>query len=419
MILLAATILTIMLSIYAANYCLLALISLRVRKKILKTPSLKKWPKVSIHLPLYNEGNVASRLLESCVNLDYPKNKLEIFIIDDSSDETKNIVDIYGNKYPELISVIHRKFRKGYKAGALQLALEKSTGDFIAIFDADYMPPKNFLKKMIPFFYNNDKIAFVQARCSYLNKNLSWVTKGISLGMDGYSLIDQRARHSTNLLAHFSGTGGVFRKEAIREAGGWQSDTLAEDLDLSMRLQLNGWKYTYLPNISVPGEIPPKLTMFMEQQYRWSKGFTQCFLKHWKKVICSKKLSLFQKFEALIQLGIYFVYPFSFVGLLCSLLLLLAFPVDFFFNDYWKLVFAPVISLSSAMIYFSPFFFYGTTISELNKWDKKESTDFTNILFLLIIGPTTLIANTKGILEALTQKRSPFNRTFKFGFMDN
>ncbi|MCK5604997.1 glycosyltransferase [Candidatus Pacearchaeota archaeon] len=417
-ILLFSIIITLLVGIYAINHSLLAIISICKNKKNSSSLKPHNWPKVSINIPLFNEKKVVSRLLDSCVNLDYPRDKLEILVVDDSNDETTRIAYSYEKKFPELVKVIHRNIREGYKAGALQLALEKSSGDFIAIFDADYVPPRDFLRSMIPSLYTDDQVAFVQARCTHLNEGLSWVTKAISLGMDGHGLVEQRGRSSANLLAHFSGTGGIFRRKSIEDVGGWHHDTLAEDLDLSMRLQLNGWKYAYLPYTTCPGEVPPKIRIFIKQQYRWAKGFTQCFIKHWKSVIKCEELSFFQKFEALMQLGTYFVYPFSLIGMFCTLLLLRTFSPNFFFQDFWNLFFAPIISIISIMIYSSPFIVYGITISELNRNNNKETIEIRRIFYLLFLGLITSITNTKGILEAFLQIRSPFNRTLKFGLID-
>jgi cellulose synthase/poly-beta-1,6-N-acetylglucosamine synthase-like glycosyltransferase len=417
-ILILATIITILLGIYAINYSLLAIISLGLRKNKSAPPKIFDWPTVSIHIPLYNEKNVISRLIKSCINFDYPRDKFNIIIIDDSNDGTTEIVKSYEKKHPDILKVIQRDQRYGYKAGALQKALENTNSELIAIFDADYVPPKDFLKQMVPFFYKDEKIAFVQARCTYLNRNFSWVTKAISLGIDGYCFVEQKARHSANLLAHFSGTGGIFKRKAIECVGGWQSDTLAEDLDLSIRMQLNGWKYCYLPDVICPGEIPPKMKIFIQQQYRWAKGFTQCFLKHWKKVIKCKNLTCFQKFEALMQLGTYFVYPFSLIAMLCSITLFFIFPLNFFFNEFWGFTFGPIISMISAVIYCSPFIFYGTAISELNRLYKNQTTSLKRIFYIPFLGILTMLSNTRAILEGLLLKDSPFNRTYKYGLVD-
>ncbi|MEM3507277.1 MAG: glycosyltransferase, partial [Candidatus Bathyarchaeia archaeon] len=210
-ILLILLILTIaIISVYAINWVLLTFLSFLNRKKNIESPKIEDWPKVSINLPIYNEEKVIARLLNAVLNLDYPKNKLEIIVIDDSNDSTTQIIKSYEEKYKGLIKFIHRNNRNGFKAGALQLALENSTGEFIAIFDADYVPKPNFLKALLPYLYIEENVAFVQARIGYLNKNQSWVTKAVALGLDGYCFIDQRARYASNLLAHFSGTNGIF-----------------------------------------------------------------------------------------------------------------------------------------------------------------------------------------------------------------
>ena len=247
-----------LISIYAFNIWVLSLLSVRGRNKVADPPALDSWPMVSVHLPLFNEERVASRLLDACCKLDYPRDKLEIIAIDDSSDGTTKIAKEFESKNPDLVKVIHREDRSGFKAGALQLALEKSKGDFIALFDADYVPPRNFLRKMVPYLYADEKVAFVQSRWSYLDGQFSWIAKAISLGIDVYAFVDQRARYVGNLLAHFSGTCGVFRRSAMEEVGGWSADTLAEDLDLSIRLHLKG-AVRLRPNSRLPRRDSRKL----------------------------------------------------------------------------------------------------------------------------------------------------------------
>ena len=170
--------------------------------------------------------------------------------------------------------------------------MQKSTGEFIALFDADYVPPADFLKKMIPQLYLDDRVAFAQSRWSYLDGQFSWIAKAMSLAIDVYAFVDQRARYVGNLLAHFSGTCGVFRRKAIEDAGGWSADTLAEDLDLSIRLHLKGWKYIYVPTVVCPGEIPPSFDNLRHQQYRWAKGYSECLRKHGGAILtkCSAEL---------------------------------------------------------------------------------------------------------------------------------
>ncbi|MEM3755200.1 MAG: glycosyltransferase, partial [Candidatus Bathyarchaeia archaeon] len=372
-----------------------------------------------INLPIYNEEKVIARLLNAVLNLDYPKNKLEIIVIDDSNDSTTQIIKSYEEKYKGLIKFIHRNNRNGFKAGALQLALENSTGEFIAIFDADYVPKPNFLKALLPYLYIEENVAFVQARIGYLNKNQSWVTKAVALGLDGYCFIDQRARYASNLLAHFSGTNGIFRRKAIESVGGWSCDTLAEDLDLSVRLQLKGWKYVYLPQVVCDGEIPPKLSILKKQQFRWAKGFTECFKKHWKSILKSKSLSLFQKFEAILQLTIFFVYPISIVAIALALINYFIFPQTFL-NELWNFYLSPLASALSVIIYFSPLFMYTITIFEAEKFKNKKIglNRLLHMLYLILVGVGILFTNSLAVIEALIGIKSQFERTPKFGIID-
>lgn len=412
-------IMIMILGIYAINWILLTFLSFLSRKKDIIPPKLKDWPKVSIHLPIYNEKKVVARLLNSIINLDYPKDKLEIIVIDDSNDGTTQIIKAYEEKYKGLIKLIHRTNRDGFKAGALQLALKNSTGEFIAIFDADYMPKPNFLKTLLPYLYIDENIAFVQARIGYLNKNQSWITKAIAIGLDGYCMIDQRARYAFNLLAHFSGTNGIFRRKAIESVGGWSSDTLAEDLDLSVRLQLKGWKYIYVPQVVCDGEIPPKFSIFRKQQFRWAKGFTECFKKHWKSILKEKSLSSFQKIEALLQLTIFFVYPISLLTFILALINHIVFPQSFL-NELWEVYLSPLASTLSMIIYLSPLFMYVITIIEVEKLKNKkiELSRLLHILYLALIGVGIALTNSLAVIEALIGIKSPFERTPKFGVID-
>jgi cellulose synthase/poly-beta-1,6-N-acetylglucosamine synthase-like glycosyltransferase len=405
--------------VYAINWAFLTLLSFLNRKKNIEPPKIEDWPKVSINLPVYNEKKVIARLLNAVLNLDYPKDKLEIIVIDDSNDGTTQIIKGYEEKYKGLIKLIHRTNRDGFKAGALQLALENSTGEFIAIFDADYTPKPMFLKTLLPYLYMNENIAFVQARIGYLNKNQSWVTKAVALGLDGYCIVDQRARYASNLLAHFSGTNGVFRRKAIESVGSWSCDTLAEDLDLSVRLQLKGWKYVYIPQVACDGEIPPSLSIFRKQQFRWAKGFTECFKKHWRPILKSKSLSLFQKFEAILQLTVFFIYPISIVALALALINYFIFPQSFL-NNLWNVYLSPLASTLSVAIYLSPLFMYTITILEVEKLKNKkmELNRLLHMVYLILVGIGIVFTNSLAVIEALIGIKSQFERTPKFGVID-
>jgi len=418
LVLFLGTLFTVLVGIYASNWCLLTYYSIKGRKKTPHPPKINDWPKISIHIPLYNERNVASRLLEACVNLDYPREKLEIIVIDDSNDGTTEIARSYEVRHKDLMRVLHREKRDGFKAGALQQALKASTGEFIAIFDADYVPKPNLLKEMIPYLYVDERVAFVQARCGYLNRESSWITKAYSLAIDGYFLIDQRARFAENLLAHFSGTNGIFRRSAIEQVGGWHSDTLVEDLDLSVRLQLADWKYLYAPNVYCSGEIPPVLNALRKQQFRWAKGFTECLKKYWKAIILQKHWSGFQKVEALLQLSTYFMFVISAAGLVLMLPYYLLLPITFLMGDYWKTVFAPLTSIFSVAIYSAPLLVYGTAVSELRRESNDRFTRLFYLFYLMIVGFGILFSTAAAVIGALLGRKSPFDRTPKFGLVD-
>jgi len=404
-----------LISIYAINVWVLSLLSIRGRKKVADPPQLESWPKVSIHLPLFNEEKVAGRLLEACVKLDYPRDKLEIIVIDDSTDGTTKMAREFGSKYPQLVKVIHRDDRVGFKAGALQLALRKSAGEFIALFDADYVPPSDFLRKMVPYLYVDEKVAFVQSRWSYLDGQFSWIAKAISLGIDVYAFVDQRARYVGNLLAHFSGTCGVFRKQAIEDAGGWSSDTLAEDLDLSIRLHLKGWRYIYVPTVVCPGEIPPSFDNLRHQQFRWAKGFSECLRKHGGSILRSDRLNFFQKVEAILHLATYFISPLTIMAIVVALLYYSIFPPSFWLMGFWRNQVALITFLLSLVIYSAPLIASGVTLSEFSQLGISKLRRFFHLGYLGAIVYVLLLSNTKAVIEGLFSRTSYFYRTPKIG----
>lgn len=417
-LLILTTAVTVMVGIYSVNWCILAIISIRRRVKLPSPPIVTEWPTVSVHLPVYNERSVVSRLLESCLRLDYPRDKLEIMVIDDSTDDTTEIVKAYASRFPNLIKVIRRLCRRGFKAGALQEALSRSRGEVIAIFDADYVPPSNFLRRMVPYLYVNDKVAFVQARAGHLNSHSTWVTKAVSLAIDGYFLVEQRARFAANLLPHFLGTSGVFRRKAIEAVGGWSADTLVEDLDLSIRLQLAGWDHVYVPQVVCSGEVPPTLSVFVTQQMRWARGFSECLRKYWRSILHHKGLTLFQKVESLSQLACYFIFILGVVGFFLTIPYYLVFPLSFLLYDYWKCSVAPVAIIASVPIYAAPVMVYGLAIAELRKMEKINLRRVCHLGYLGIIGYIVSWAGAIAVIEGLIGKRSSFMRTPKFGLID-
>ncbi len=273
-----------------------------------KSKPPEEWPAVTIQLPIFNEKNVIERLLSFITSLDYPQEKLQIQILDDSSDDTSleviRLVKIYLEKNIK-IELIHRSNREGFKAGALKEGLKSAAGEFIAIFDADFMPEKDWLKKVIPAF-DDEKIGCVQTRWGHANSNHSPFTRSIALGLNCHFVVEQAARSSNSLIFGFNGTAGVWRRSCIDKAGGWQSDTLTEDLDLSYRAELNGWRFRYLPEVVTFAELPTKVESFKKQQNRWAKGTAQTAKKLYPHLL-KAEIPEHVRIMGLIHLGGYYV----------------------------------------------------------------------------------------------------------------
>lgn len=277
-------------------------------------------PTVTIQLPLYNEATVVSRLLGGVASIDYPRDRLEIQVLDDSSDETRHIA---GLAVEELrargldAKYLRRKDRHGYKAGALDYGLKLAQGELIAIFDADFIPQPNFLRDVVGHF-SDPAIGMVQTRWGHLNRDVGMLTRVQALMLDGHHLVENQARFGAGCFFNFSGTGGVWRRSAIDSAGGWQHDTLTEDLDLSYRAQLRGWKFVYRPDVVTPAELPEDMAALCAQQFRWAKGTVQTARKLLPGILRSQ-LSLRQRIEAAFHMLPHFAYPLM---LLLSVLLL-------------------------------------------------------------------------------------------------
>lgn len=250
-------------------------------------PAPALWPMVTVQLPVYNEKYVVERLLDAAAALDYPVDKLEIQILDDSDDETTILIEQKIKQFPLLQwQHIRRPHRSGFKAGALKYGLEFSRGEFIAIFDADFKPDPYFLKHTVPQFANA-KIGMVQTRWTHLNKNYSLLTRLQAFALDVHFYVEQVGRNSLRVFINFNGTAGIWRKTTILDAGNWQDDTLTEDLDLSYRAQLKGWQFTYLPAVESPAELPPVMSALKLQQFRWMKGGAESAAKHLRTVLHS------------------------------------------------------------------------------------------------------------------------------------
>jgi cellulose synthase/poly-beta-1,6-N-acetylglucosamine synthase-like glycosyltransferase len=303
------------LSCYGLHRLHLVLLCRRHRAKIAavrEVPPLAEHelPVVTIQLPLFNEATVAPRLIEAVAKMDYPQDKLEIQVLDDSTDETQAIaracVQSLRDRGIDAV-YLHRVDRTGYKAGALDAGLKVAKGQFVAIFDADFLPQPEFVRSILGHF-RDPKVAMVQTRWGHMNRDASLLTQVQALMLDGHHLVENRARYGAGLLFNFSGTGGMWRREAIASAGGWEHDTLTEDLDLSYRAQLAGWKFVYREDVVSPSELPEDVSAVRAQQYRWAKGTVQTARKLLKRVF-DADLTFGQRVEAFFHMTPHFAYP--------------------------------------------------------------------------------------------------------------
>lgn len=363
-------------------------------------------PYVTIQLPVYNEKYVVERLIDAIVRLDYPREKLEVQILDDSNDETTGIIYQkleWLGKFGFDIKHLRRDSREGFKAGALQKGLETARGEFIAIFDADFTPSPDFLKKTLPYFHDAG-IGVVQTRWGHINEDYSILTRLQAFGLDAHFSIEQSARNEAGSFINFNGTSGVWRKSCILDAGGWSADTLTEDLDLSYRAQLKGWKFKYLEDVVTPGELPVLMPVIKLQQYRWNKGAAETAKKLAPKILKSN-LSTRQKLHALLHLFNSSIFVAVFVAGILSL------PMLFVKNDY------PAIrlffNLGGVFLvgFLSVAFFYWTASQRFH-----EDTSKFIILFpaFLIVSMGLSLHNGLAVIEGWLGIRSPFVRTPKF-----
>jgi cellulose synthase/poly-beta-1,6-N-acetylglucosamine synthase-like glycosyltransferase len=370
-------------------------------------PEIATWPKVTVQLPIYNERYVIDRLVEAVSQFDYPRDLLEIQVLDDSTDQTQQIARDCVDRYRALglpISYIHRDNREGYKAGALQEGLKSASGEFIAIFDADFIPPADFLRRSVPYF-TDQKLAMVQTRWSYINRNYSALTEVAAILLDGHFVIEHSARARSGLFFNFNGTAGIWRRTSIDDAGGWQHDTLTEDTDLSYRAQLRGWHFLYLPNIECPSELPVEMNAFKSQQARWAKGLMQTAKKILPRVLRSKE-SAPVKTEAFFHLTANISYPLMVV---MSIILLPAMIVRFYQGWFQVLVIDLPLFLASTCSISS---FY--LAAERALYPKTWKRTFLYLPFVMAVGIGLSVGNAWGVLEALFNVKSEFVRTPKY-----
>src|SRR6202011_4461993 len=364
-------------------------------------------PRVTVQLPIFNEQFVVERLLESISRLNYPLEKLDIQVLDDSTDETiavaRGLVNHYAAKgFP--ISYHHRSNREGFKAGALAEGLKTAQGEFVAIFDADFVPPDDFILRVIHHF-SDPTIGMVQTRWTHINRNYSFLTEVEAILLDGHFVLEHSGRARTGLFFNFNGTAGMWRRAAIDEAGGWQHDTLTEDTDLSYRAQLKGWKFIYLQDVECPAELPVEMTAFKTQQARWAKGLMQTGKKILPRVLRSDA-SLHTKIEAWYHLTANLSYPLM---IMLSVLLLPAMVIRFYQGWFQMLYIDLPLFMAST---FSISSFYLVSQRELFPRSWPRTLLYLPILMALGVGLT--ITNTKAVIEALMGKQTAFARTPKY-----
>ena len=395
------------LAFYGVHRAVLVLVYLRTRaRRAVRPPDPERWPLVTVQLPLYNEMYVAARLIEAVCRLDYPRDRLEIQVLDDSTDETTRIVaELVEEQRRQGLDIhhLHRTDRRGFKAGALAAGLAEAKGELLAVFDADFVPRPDFLRAAVPYFADQE-IGMVQGSWWHINREYSLLTRVEAILLDGHFLIEHTARHRSGCFFNFNGTAGVWRREAIAAAGGWQHDTLTEDLDLSYRSQLAGWKFLYLPEIAVPSELPVDINGFKTQQFRWAKGSVQTGRKLLGRILRAD-LPWKVKAEAFIHLTNNVSY------LMTVVLSLLIFPAMHLRRG---------TAMSTLLVVDLPLFL-GATLSVLlfylssqvvagRGWHK----DLARLPALMALGIGLSINNARAVLSGLAGRGGTFYRTPKY-----
>jgi len=406
--------------IYGLNcYVMLALFAFKrrqahaarvqMRRRVRGAVGRHDLPVVTTQIAIYNELNVAERVIRAACAMEYPKERHEIQVLDDSTDETADLVE---RVVAELVrdgydaKVLHRKKRTGFKAGALQEGLTQARGDFIAVFDADFIPCMDYLLSTVPFFLEDKKLGFVQARWGHLNRRVSLLTRAQSIGIDGHFVVEQVARCWNKLFMNFNGTAGIWRRSAIREAGGWQWDTLTEDLDLSYRVQFAGWGTLYLPDLVVPAELPENVNAFRSQQFRWAKGSVQTLIKLFPSLLRAR-VPFFKKAQAVLHMGGYLVHPMMLA------LSVLALPILLLASHYEppRFVYAVLsVPLCFSIVAPSTMYFVSQRTA-YRDWIRRVLL----MPALVVIGVGMALSNSRAVLEALIGKESAFIRTPKSG----
>ncbi len=388
------------------KYFLLYLFFKHRRRQAPPPPEPAVWPRVTVQLPIYNEKYVVERLIEAVCRLDYPRDRLEIQVLDDSTDETLEVAAVAvarARAQGWQIEHLRRNDRTGYKAGALQFGLLRARGDLLAVFDADFVPAPDFLRAIVPQFHDPE-IGMVQARWGHINRDYSLLTRVQAIFLDGHFLIEHTARSRSGRFFNFNGTAGVWRREAIFSAGGWQYDTITEDLDLSYRAQLAGWRFVFLPDVVAPGELPVEISAYKTQQHRWAKGSVETARKLLPGILRSD-LPWKVRLEAAVHLCSNFSYLLMAIP---AMLLLPALQVQFALGWKWMLYGYIAMFFSSSlsvMIYYD--------VAERHAVGRRRGR-WRYLPFLMALGIGMSLNNAKAVVEALFKRRGEFKRTPKY-----
>jgi cellulose synthase/poly-beta-1,6-N-acetylglucosamine synthase-like glycosyltransferase len=379
------------------------------RKKLPKEPPTRfaALPPITIQLPLYNERFVVERLLEEVLKVEYPRELLQIQVLDDSTDETHAFAERLVARYRALgypIEYLHRADRTGFKAGALQEGLKTATGELVAVFDADFIPPADFLMRTVHFFAD-PKVGVVQTRWSYINRGFNVLTEVQAILLDGHFVLEHGARYGRGLFFNFNGTAGVLRRAMIDDAGGWQHDTLTEDSDLSYRAQLKGWKFVYLPGLDCPSELPVEMHAFQVQQSRWAKGLTQVAKKLLPSILRAD-IPWRLKVEAFMHLTPNLSYPM----MMMVAALMLPVMIVRFYMGWFQMVFLDLPLIVASFWSISAFYI----LAERELFPHSVTRTVMMIPALLAVGVALTVINTRAVIEALLGVQSGFVRTPKY-----
>lgn len=409
LVIVAYVVLSSLLFIFGAN---MFAFSVRVRRRNARMgapPPLHEddLPMVTVQLPIFNELYVSERVIRAVADFDYPADRLQIQVLDDSTDETSIIiaqaVEVARGAGANIVH-IHRTDRTGYKAGALAAGMNSATGEFVAIFDADFVPPRDFLRRTLPHF-DTSRIAFVQARWGHVNRNYSWLTRIQALAIDGHFLVEQAGRGIAGYWFNFNGTAGIWRAAAIADAGGWKADTLTEDLDLSYRAHLRGWRARFVEDLVVPAEIPAQLTGFRRQQHRWARGSLECAYRLLPQVWRSRT-PVMTRMQATLHLGAYVIQ-------LLLMALLLLYPLVVASGMRYpgvSTIFGIGYVFALTSIAPTIFFITGSRQNGRRWW-----MDLPEILAITAFGAGLMVNTARAALQILTRPNPAFERTAKFG----